>query len=246
MQELQIFNNPEFGEIRTFTIDGEPWFVGIDIAKSLGYARPQDAIKRHVDEDDSLFHGVIDSVGRNQQTKLINESGMYALIIMSELPSAKKFKRWITKEVIPSIMRTGNYNLPQLSTNEMMLQIAQNAVELERQLNEHNKAISLLQESNTRTEQKIDTAIKIFAQPTGTWKDSMELAIREISNGGGWATPKLKGKMYGTGDICILRFRQPAAAHEKTFEKARCHIPGANGFNQTGYYQQRQATEKGF
>jgi len=208
---LQIFDNPEFGEIRTLEIDGDPWFVGRDMASALGYKKPYDAVINHVDKDDTLKQGIMDNLGRNQQTILINESGMYALIIMSDLPSAKKFKHWITREVIPSLRKTGSYNLPPLSTNEMMLQIAQNAVELERQLNEHNKAISLLQESNTRTEQKIDTAIKIFAQPTGTWKDSMELAIREISNGGGWATPKLKGKMYQELEIsasCDLGNRQ--------------------------------------
>jgi prophage antirepressor-like protein len=84
--ELMIFENPEFGEIRIIEIDGEPWFVGIDVARALGYSNTRDAITRHIDEDDVGIHGVIDNVGREQQTKLINESGMYALIIMSELP----------------------------------------------------------------------------------------------------------------------------------------------------------------
>jgi len=208
---LQIFDNPEFGEIRTLEIDGDPWFVGRDMASALGYKKPYDAVINHVDKDDTLKQGIMDNLGRNQQTILINESGMYALIIMSDLPSAKKFKHWITREVIPSLRKTGSYNLPPLSTNEMMLQIAQNAVELERQLKAQNEEISILKESNIRTEQKLDTAISIFAKPTGTWKDGMELAIREMTGEGGWSAPKLKSKLYQELEIttsCDLGNRQ--------------------------------------
>ncbi len=107
--KLLLFNNEEFGEIRTLLIDGEPWFVGIDVAVALGYAKPHNALNRHVDGDDSLKRGVIDSVGRMQDTIFINESGMYSLILSSRLPNAKKFKRWVTSEVIPSIRKYGAY-----------------------------------------------------------------------------------------------------------------------------------------
>ena len=107
--KLQVFKNEEFGEIRTLEIDGEPYFVGKDVASILGYAKPLNAISKHVDEDDSLKRGLIDSLGRTQQTIVINESGLYSLILSSKLPTAKKFKRWVTSEVLPTIRKTGGY-----------------------------------------------------------------------------------------------------------------------------------------
>ena len=187
MNELQIFNNPEFGEIRTIEIDGEPWFVGRDIATALGYSNQRNAIARHVDSEDALKRGIL-SEGGTQQTTLINESGMYALIIMSELPSAKKFKRWITKEVIPAIMRTGAY-VPQLTTNELVLKIAQANVELE-------KRVDSIEQTVRESKAKLETTLQTFVKTGGSWKDNMELAIREMAEGTGWALIKLKGKLY--------------------------------------------------
>lgn len=109
MNDIQIFNNEEFGQVRTVDINGEPWFVGSDVAKALGYSKIHDAIANNVDEDDSTKHGVVDSAGRKQQTTIINESGLYSLIMSSRLGNAKKFKKWITSEVIPSIRKNGGY-----------------------------------------------------------------------------------------------------------------------------------------
>lgn len=109
MNEIQIFNNPQFGEVRAVTIDNEPWFVGKDVAKVLGYAKPENALATHVDEDDSLKQGITDSLGRTQNTTIINESGLYSLVLSSKLPTAKAFRRWITSEVIPSIRKNGMY-----------------------------------------------------------------------------------------------------------------------------------------
>lgn len=109
---IQIFNNSEFGNIRTTMIDGEPWFVGKDVATALGYAKPLGAISTHVSEDDSLKRGLTDSLGRTQEAIFINESGLYALIFGSKLESAKKFKSWVTKDVLPSIRKTGSYSTP--------------------------------------------------------------------------------------------------------------------------------------
>lgn len=109
MNEIQIFNNPQFGEVRAVTIDNEPWFVGKDVAKVLGYAKPENALATHVDEDDSLKQGITDSLGRTQNTTIINESGLYSLVLSSKLPTAKAFRRWITSEVIPSIRKNGGY-----------------------------------------------------------------------------------------------------------------------------------------
>lgn len=107
--ELQVFINEKFGTIRSVLIDGEPYFVGKDIATALGYLKPQNAISKHVDEDDSLKWGIIDSMGRSQETTVINESGLYSLIFGSKLDSAKDFKRWVTSEVLPSIRKHGIY-----------------------------------------------------------------------------------------------------------------------------------------
>ena len=109
MNELQIFNHPDFGEVRTVTINDEPWFVGKDVAQVLGYAKPENALATHVDADDSLKQGITDSLGRIQNTTLINESGLYSLILSSKLPGAKEFKRWVTSEVLPSIRKHGAY-----------------------------------------------------------------------------------------------------------------------------------------
>lgn len=108
MNELQIFNNPEFGEVRTIQIDGDPWFVGKDVAAALGYENTRDALAKHVDEEDK---GVAkcDTLGGAQDMTIINESGVYALIFGSKLESAKRFKHWVTSEVLPAIRKTGTY-----------------------------------------------------------------------------------------------------------------------------------------
>lgn len=109
MEKLQTFKNNEIGEIRTVVIKGEPYFVGKDVAEILGYAKARNAIAAHVDEDDALKQGVPDSHGIIQETTLINESGLYSLILSSKLPKAKKFKKWVTSEVLPSIRKSGGY-----------------------------------------------------------------------------------------------------------------------------------------
>lgn len=114
MNNIQIFNNPEFGEIRTVIIDDEPWFVGRDLALALGYAKPETAIRNNVDKGDTLKQGISDSNNHIQQMLVINEPGMYALIFGSKLESAKKFKKWVTSEVLPSIRKTGQYGQARL------------------------------------------------------------------------------------------------------------------------------------
>lgn len=108
MNEIQIFNHADFGQIRTVNIDGEPWFVGNDVAQVLKYANPRKAFGDHVDAEDK---GVTkcDTPGGIQNLTIINESGLYSLILSSKLPSAKKFKHWVTSEVLPSIRRTGMF-----------------------------------------------------------------------------------------------------------------------------------------
>ncbi len=131
MTDLQIFKNPEFGEIRTIEKDGEPWFVGKDVAAALGYERPTKAILDHVDDEDKDEVPIQDSIGRSQNTPIINESGLYSLVLSSKLPGAKQFKRWITSEVIPSIRKHGGYLTPDkleevLLKPDTLIQLAQN------------------------------------------------------------------------------------------------------------------------
>lgn len=118
MNQLEIFKNREFGEIRTVTVDGEPWFVAKDITEILQYTNTQKAIRDHVDEEDKLTERIVLS-GQNREVICINESGLYSLILSSKMPGAKRFKRWVTSEVLPQIRRTGTYQKP-LTPQEMM------------------------------------------------------------------------------------------------------------------------------
>lgn len=134
MNQLTIFENKEFGEIRTVTIDNEPWFVGKDIATALGYAKARNAISTHVSDEDKKDAPIQGNLGGIQNMTIINESGLYALIFGSKLESAKRFKRWVTSEVLPSIRKHGGYISGQdtLSDDELMaraLQVAQRKIE---------------------------------------------------------------------------------------------------------------------
>lgn len=120
MNELQIFNNEDFGEVRTVVIEGRPWFVAKDITECLGYQNGRDALYKHVDEEDK---GVAkcDTLGGAQDLSVINESGLYSLILSSKLPEARKFKHWVTSEVLPTIRKTGGYKLPQSFSEALQL-----------------------------------------------------------------------------------------------------------------------------
>lgn len=113
MNELMIFNNPEFGDIRAVEVDGEPWFVGRDVARALGYKDTVNALKSHVDEEDKRGGWRITTPSGEQEMTIINESGLYSLVLSSKLPGAKKFKRWVTSEVLPSIRKHGAYMTPE-------------------------------------------------------------------------------------------------------------------------------------
>ena len=129
MNELKVFDNPEFGEIRTVDIDNEPWFVGKDVASILGYKDTVNALKAHVDDEDKRGWQITTPSGTQQMT-IINESGLYALVLSSKLPTAKAFKRWITHDVIPSIRTHGAYMTPEklqeaILNPDMMIQLCQ-------------------------------------------------------------------------------------------------------------------------
>lgn len=122
MNELQIFNNEEFGNVRSLMIDNEPWFVGKDVAEALGYKNVRDSLARHIDSDDKRDGVVIhDSMGREQKPIIINESGLYSLILSSKLESAKKFKHWVTSEVLPTLRKTGSYAKVPTDPRELLM-----------------------------------------------------------------------------------------------------------------------------
>lgn len=106
---VQVFENAEFGRVRTIEVKGSPYFVGKDVAEILGYSNPRDALVKHVDDEDKNTVAIRDGIQGNPNMTIINESGLYSLILSSKLPTAKKFKRWVTSEVLPAIRKTGSY-----------------------------------------------------------------------------------------------------------------------------------------
>ncbi|RHW46789.1 hypothetical protein DS832_04690 [Bombilactobacillus bombi] len=144
MNDVQLFKF-ENQEVRTMLIENEPYFVGKDVAEILGYKKPLNAIAMHVDEDDSLKQGLTDSIGRLQETIFINESGLYSLVLSSKLPTAKKFKRWVTKEVLPAIRKTGSYSKIDISNLSPELQLAKyltdSVIKQELELTKLNKKV---------------------------------------------------------------------------------------------------------
>lgn len=119
MNEIKIFENQEFGKVRALEIDGKPYFLGKDVADALGYTNPQKAIRDHVDIEDKLSERFVLS-GQNREATVISESGLYSLVLSSKLESAKRFKRWVTSEVLPSIRQTGGYQMTMPQGKELL------------------------------------------------------------------------------------------------------------------------------
>lgn len=183
MNELKVFENPAFGQVRTIEIDNEPWFVGKDVAVALGYRNTKDALSSHVDDEDKriLQRSEIATIENripksalpvefvsadvpNRGLTIINESGLYSLILSSKLPTAKDFKRWITKEVIPSIRKTGGYQMP--STPEQ--RIAAALIDAQRILTEYEEKNQALAMENSAL--AVDKAIM---QPKADYFDEL-------------------------------------------------------------------------
>lgn len=146
MKDLMIFENEEFGEIRGLEINNEPYVVGVDIAKALGYKNTRDAIAKHVDEEDKISNVAFYDGSQNRKFTVINESGVYSLIMGSKLPDAKKFKHWVTSEVLPQINKTGSYNNSNdklfAKLTECQIETSYNLVGIKRQLDETSNIIS--------------------------------------------------------------------------------------------------------
>ena len=140
MKDIIVFENPEFGAIRTVELDGEPWLVGKDVAAALGYKNPQEAIRAHVDDEDKGVSEIL-TPGGKQTVPIINESGLYSLVLSSKLPGAKTFRRWVTSEVLPSIRKTGGYIEGQNEMSEAEL-MAKALLVAHKQLKERDKALA--------------------------------------------------------------------------------------------------------
>lgn len=148
MMELQIFQNAEFGSVRAATIDGEPYFVGKDVAEILGYSNPQDALGKHVDEEDKLVlqkSQIAILEIPNRGLTVINESGLYSLILRSQLPAAKKFKRWVTTEVLPTIRKYGMYAIDDILANPDLAIAALQALKEEREKRQNLELMTAVQ-----------------------------------------------------------------------------------------------------
>ena len=168
--QQMVFDNADFGEVRTVVIDGEPWFVGKDVAQCLGYTNPSKALADHVDDDDKLNNKTLSSLGQRGGW-LINESGMYALIFGSKLEKAREFKRWVTSEVLPTLRKTGHYEVAaNQSVNQLLAEFGdfkvtyvQQMVEfkdaLEKQTKAFDKSISNMTLS-TSQQNKVHRAVK--------------------------------------------------------------------------------------
>ena len=181
MNAIQIFNNPQFGEVRAVTIDNEPWFVGKDVAERLGYSDSAKAIRVHVDAEDKGVDEMATPGGRQQLT-IINESGLYSLVLSSKLPTAKAFKRWITSEVIPSIRKNGGYinGQDQLSPEELM---ARALVVAQQTLADREKRISELTVTNQIMQPKAEYFDQIVDRNllTNFRETAKQLGIKEKS-----------------------------------------------------------------
>lgn len=209
MSELQIFKNAEFGSVRTLAINDEPYFVARDAAEILGYSNPRKAIIDHIDEEDKTDGITIrDSIGREQTPVLINESGLYSLILSSKMPNAKKFKRWVTSEVLPAIHRHGIYAIDEVLNNPDMLIAALTELKAERE------KTKLLTETVAVQKQQISEM-----KPKASYYDVVLnckdlVAISVIAKDYGWSANRMnqylhkKGVQYKQGNKIWLLYQK--------------------------------------
>lgn len=192
-----VFNNDELGSIRTLMLNDEPWFVGKDVAKILGYERATKAVNDHVDSEDIDGVPIQDSIGRMQNTPIINESGLYSLILSSKKPSAKKFKRWVTAEVLPQIRKTGGY-IPveqeddDLTTMAKALNIMKNTLEKKDELIAmKNQTIKEQDQTIKEQEPLVSFANTVNATPTMVDMKTMAKLLNQENEGLNFGRNKL-------------------------------------------------------
>ena len=216
MNELKIFESSEFGKVRTVLVNDEPFFVGKDVAEVLGYSKPRNAISSHVEKDDALKQGVTDELGRVQEMTLINESGLYSLILSSKMPRAREFKHWVTSEILPSIRRHGLYAVDEVLANPDMLINALTALKEERANRER------LEEANAVQQQQIAEL-----QPKASYYDVVlnckdALSVSVIAKDYGWSAKKMNqylhehGVQYKQGSTWLLYARYAEQGYTST------------------------------
>ena len=228
MADLKIFENPAFGQVRTLELEGEPWFVGKDVAQALGYSNTRDALDRHVDDEDK--NTVVNPVGNrgNPNMIIINESGLYSLVLSSKLPTAKAFKRWITSEVIPSIRKHGAYITP--DTLEQMIADPDTAIRLLTTLKEERLARAQLETENAQQKQLLAEY-----SPKASYYDVVlqtpdALSISQIAKDYGksakWLNQQLHemGVQYNQGGVWLL-YQQYA---EQGYTRSKTHTYSGN------------------
>lgn len=239
MGELQIFKNAEFGFVRTITVEGEPYFVAKDVTGILGYANASKAIVDHVDEEDKLNNESLSSLGQRGGW-LINESGLYSLILSSKMPNAKKFKRWVTSEVLPTIRRHGLYAMDEVLANPDILINALLELKAERERNANLQAVVAVQ-----SQQMIEMQPKVsYYDVVLNCKDLVAISV--IAKDYGWSATKLnqylqqKGIQYKQGGKIWLLYQKYA---EKGYTSTKTHsYPGSDGSTHTKvhtYWTQR-------
>ena len=210
MNNLKIFESPEFGQVRTVTIDNEVYFVGKDVADALGFTNPRDAIKTHVFEEDKGVE-TIDTLGGKQNMTVISESGLYALVFGSRLDSAKRFKHWVTSEVLPSVRKTGSYQKPlsaieQLQlTQKALLEVDEKITSLDEDLQNFKQDLPIL----GIEESKITAAVRKKGEHCLGGKESE--AYQDKS---------LRGKVYA--DIYGQLKRQFGVVTSKAIKRSQC------------------------
>lgn len=225
MSELQIFNNAEFGSIRTLVINDEPYFVGKDVAEILGYTNPQKAIRDHIDEEDKTLNESFTVNG----TKgiLINESGLYSLILSSKMPNAKKFKRWVTSEVLPAIRKHGVYAVDELLNDPDMLIAALTKLKAERE-----KTNALMATVAIQNQQIVEMKPKAsYYDVVLNCKDLVAISV--IAKDYGWSANRMnqylhdKGVQYKQGNKIWLLYQKYA---EMGYTSTKTHsYPGSDG-----------------
>ena len=215
MNELKVFDF-EKHDVRTMVIGNEPWFVGSDIAKTLGYTEPHKAIQRHVDEDDGMKHPITDNLGRKQAATLINESGLYSLIFASKLDSAKRFKRWVTSEVLPTLRRTGTYEVTKDPLEIMKLSM--------KAIEQTNEEVENLKDDVTYLKDEV----KLDAGEYGYITRLINRTVMESATVYGYAnTKEVRKELFsdinrGINEICGIRTR--TQLRQKHFDKATQYI----------------------
>ena len=177
-ENIEVFTSPEFGQVRTLTIDGEPYFVGKDVAEILGYSDTAKAIRTHVDDEDKQIFKVDEMATlktSNYGMYIINESGLYSLILSSKLPNAKRFKRWVTAEVLPTIRKTGSYNSPDYSSLSPQLQYL---ISLEQKTKELETAVQT-------TNRRLDSMCETMQIKGDNWRKATHSLINRIATASG-------------------------------------------------------------